>query len=519
MSAPILSEQEQLRREKLAELIMMGIEPYPAALFPVNTYSTDIKEEFSDEKASQFSDCCVAGRIMSVRDMGKANFAVIQDAKGRIQLYIKREEICPGDDKTLYDIVWKKLLDIGDFIGIKGYAFRTKTGEITLHVKEFTLLSKSLRPLPIVKEAEGHTFDAVTDPEFKYRQRYADLIINPSVRETFIKRTKLVNSIRAFLNERGALEVDTPVLQSIPGGAAARPFITHHNALDIPLYLRIANELYLKRLIVGGFDWVYEFSRNFRNEGMDRTHNPEFTILEFYTAYKDYFWMMETTEQLLERAALDVCGTTDITIGNKQLSFKAPFKRISIFDAIQEHTGFDVSRMNEDQLRSVCKQLHIAVDPTMGKAKLIDTIFGEKCEKQYIQPTFIIDYPVEMSPLTKKHRHKQGLVERFELMINGKEVANAYSELNDPIDQRERFEEQAQLAARGDDEAMFIDQDFLRALEYGMPPTAGIGFGIDRLCMLLTNSPSIQDVLLFPQMRPEKQQAEQQPGQDSEGTA
>jgi lysyl-tRNA synthetase class 2 len=509
MSAPILSEQEQLRREKLAELIMMGIEPYPAALFPVNAYSTDIKEQFSDEQAAQFADCCVAGRIMSVRDMGKANFAVIQDAKGRIQLYIKREEICPGDDKSLYDIVWKKLLDIGDFIGIKGYAFRTKTGEITLHVKEFTLLSKSLRPLPIVKEAEGHTFDAVTDPEFKYRQRYADLIINPSVRETFIKRTKLVNSIRAFLNERGALEVDTPVLQSIPGGAAARPFITHHNALDIPLYLRIANELYLKRLIVGGFDWVYEFSRNFRNEGMDRTHNPEFTILEFYTAYKDYFWMMETTEQLLERAALDVCGTTDITVGNKQLSFKAPFKRISIFDAIEEHTGFDVSRMNEDQLRSVCKQLHIAVDPTMGKAKLIDTIFGEKCEKQYIQPTFIVDYPVEMSPLTKKHRTKQGLVERFELMINGKEVANAYSELNDPIDQRERFEEQAQLAARGDDEAMFIDQDFLRALEYGMPPTAGIGFGIDRLCMLLTNSPSIQDVLLFPQMRPEKQQTEQ----------
>jgi len=509
MSAPILSEQEQLRREKLAELIMMGIEPYPAALFPVNTYSTDIKEQFSDEQAAQFADCCVAGRIMSVRDMGKANFAVIQDAKGRIQLYIKREEICPGDDKSLYDIVWKKLLDIGDFIGIKGYAFRTKTGEITLHVKEFTLLSKSLRPLPIVKEAEGHTFDAVTDPEFKYRQRYADLIINPSVRETFIKRTKLVNSIRTFLNERGALEVDTPVLQSIPGGAAARPFITHHNALDIPLYLRIANELYLKRLIVGGFDWVYEFSRNFRNEGMDRTHNPEFTILEFYTAYKDYFWMMETTEQLLERAAIDVCGTTDVTVGNKQLSFKAPFKRISIFDAIQEHTGFDVSRMSEDQLRSVCKQLHIAVDPTMGKAKLIDTIFGEKCEKQYIQPTFIVDYPVEMSPLTKKHRTKQGLVERFELMINGKEVANAYSELNDPIDQRERFEEQALLAARGDDEAMFIDQDFLRALEYGMPPTAGIGFGIDRLCMLLTNSPSIQDVLLFPQMRPEKQQTEQ----------
>jgi lysyl-tRNA synthetase class 2 len=365
-----------------------------------------------------------------------------------------------------------------------------------------------LRPLPIVKEAEGQTFDAVTDPEFKYRQRYADLIINPTVKETFIKRTKLINSIRTFLNERDALEVDTPVLQSIPGGAAARPFITHHNALDIPLYLRIANELYLKRLIVGGFDWVYEFSRNFRNEGMDRTHNPEFTILEFYTAYKDYFWMMETTEQLLEKAALDVCETTDVTVGDKTISFKAPFKRISIFDAIQEHTGFDISRMNEEQLRSVCKQLHIQVDNTMGKGKLIDAIFGEKCEKHYIQPTFIIDYPVEMSPLTKKHRDKQGLVERFELMINGKEIANAYSELNDPLDQRERFEEQVRLAERGDDEAMFIDQDFLRALEYGMPPTAGIGFGIDRLCMLLTNNPSIQDVLLFPQMRPEKKFSE-----------
>ncbi len=504
MSAIQLSEQEQLRREKLAELIMMGIEPYPAPLFPVNTYSTDIKENFTDENAAAFSECCLAGRIMSVRDMGKANFAVIQDSKGRFQLYIKRDDICPGEDKALYDIVWKKLIDIGDLIGVKGYVFRTKTGELTLHVKEFTLLSKSLRPLPIVKEAEGQTFDAVTDPEFKYRQRYADLIINPAVKDTFIKRTKLINSIRQFLNEHGALEVDTPVLQSIPGGAAARPFITHHNALDIPLYLRIANELYLKRLIVGGFDWVYEFSRNFRNEGMDRTHNPEFTILEFYTAYKDYFWMMETTEQLLEKAALDVCNTTEVTVGDKTISFKAPFKRISIYDAIQEHTGFDVSRMNEEQLRSVCKQLHIQVDNTMGKGKLIDAIFGEKCEKHYIQPTFIIDYPVEMSPLTKKHRDKQGLVERFELMINGKEIANAYSELNDPIDQRERFEEQVKLAERGDDEAMFIDQDFLRALEYGMPPTAGIGFGIDRLCMLLTNNPSIQDVLLFPQMRPEK---------------
>ena len=508
MSALQLSEQEQLRREKLAELIMMGIEPYPAPLFPVNMYSTDIKEKVNDNNISEFADCCVAGRIMSVRDMGKANFAVLQDGKGRVQVYIKRDDICPGEDKSLYDIVWKKLLDIGDFIGVKGYVFRTKTGELTIHVKEFTLLSKALRPLPIVKEAEGQTFDAVTDPEFKYRQRYADLIINPSVKETFTKRTKLINSIRAFLNEHGALEVDTPVLQSIPGGAAARPFITHHNALDIPLYLRIANELYLKRLIVGGFDWVYEFSRNFRNEGMDRTHNPEFTILEFYTAYKDYFWMMETTEQLLEKAALDVCETTDVTVGDKTISFKAPFKRISIFDAIQEHTGFDISRMNEEQLRSVCKQLHIQVDNTMGKGKLIDAIFGEKCEKHYIQPTFIIDYPVEMSPLTKKHRDKQGLVERFELMINGKEIANAYSELNDPIDQRERFEEQVRLAERGDDEAMFIDQDFLRALEYGMPPTAGIGFGIDRICMLLTNNPSIQDVLLFPQMRPEKKFSE-----------
>ncbi len=504
MSIQQLSEQELLRREKLAELIMMGIEPYPAPLFPVNAFSTDIKSNYTEEKKEEFADVCLAGRIMSVRDMGKANFCVIQDSKGRIQLYIKRDEICPGEDKTFYDIVWKKLLDIGDIIGIKGRVFTTKTGETSVHVSELTLLSKSLHPLPIVKEAEGQTFDAVTDPEFKYRQRYADLIINPAVKETFIKRTKLVNSIRAFLNNHGALEVDTPVLQSIPGGAAARPFMTHHNALDIPLYLRIANELYLKRLIVGGFDWVYEFSRNFRNEGMDRTHNPEFTILEFYTAYKDYFWMMETTEQLLEKAAMDVCGITDVTVGDKTISFKAPFKRISIYDAILEHTGTDVSKMNEDQLRSVCKQLHIQVDNTMGKGKLIDELFGGKCEKNYVQPTFIIDYPVEMSPLTKKHRDKHGLVERFELIINGKEIANAYSELNDPIDQRERFEEQAKLMERGDDEAMFIDYDFLRALEYGMPPTSGIGFGIDRLCMLLTNSASIQDVLLFPQMRPEQ---------------
>ncbi|MBS1621820.1 MAG: lysine--tRNA ligase [Bacteroidetes bacterium] len=504
MQTQHLSEQELLRREKLAELIMMGIEPYPAPLYPVNSNSAYIKEKFSEEKKTDFADVCLAGRIMSVRDMGKANFAVIQDAHGRIQLYIRRDDICPGEDKSLYDIVWKKLLDIGDIIGIKGYVFITKTGETSVHVKELTLLAKSLRPLPIVKEAEGQTFDAVTDPEFKYRQRYADLIINPSVKEVFLKRTKLINSIREFLNTREALEVDTPVLQAIPGGAAAKPFITHHNALDVPFYLRIANELYLKRLIVGGFDWVYEFSRNFRNEGMDRTHNPEFTILEFYVAYKDYLWMMETTEQLLEKAAMDVCGSTDVPVNDKTISFKAPYKRISIYDAIKEYTGFDVSKMNEEHLRSACKQMHVEVDKTMGKGKLIDAIFGAKCEQHFIQPTFIIDYPVEMSPLTKKHRSERGLVERFELIVNGKEIANAYSELNDPIDQRERFEEQAKLMERGDDEAMYIDYDFLRALEYGMPPTSGIGFGIDRICMLLTNQPSIQDVLLFPQMRPEK---------------
>ena len=503
MSIQHLSEQEQLRREKLAEMIMMGIDPYPAAMYPVNTNSIDIKENFSEATKEKYTDLCIAGRIMSVRDMGKANFAVIQDAHGRIQLYIRRDDICPGEDKSMYDIVWKKLIDIGDIIGVRGYAFVTKTGETSIHVKELNILSKALRPLPIVKEAEGETFDAVTDPEFRYRQRYADLIINPAVKEVFIKRTKLVNSIREFLNDRGALEVDTPVLQSIPGGAAARPFITHHNALDIPFYLRIANELYLKRLIVGGFDWVYEFSRNFRNEGMDRTHNPEFTILEFYTAYKDYLWMMEITEQLLEKAALDVCGTTEVKVGEQNISFKAPFRRITIYDAIKEHTGFDVSNMSEEHLLSVCKQLKIETDKSMGRAKLIDSIFGEKCEKNFVQPTFIIDYPVEMSPLTKRHRSKQGLVERFELMINGKEIANAYSELNDPIDQRERFEEQIKLMERGDEEAMFIDHDFLRALEYGMPPTSGIGFGIDRLCMLLTNQASIQDVLFFPQMRPE----------------
>ena len=499
-----LSEQELIRREKLTEMIKAGIEPYPAALYPVNSNSVYIKQNYSEANKEQFADVCIAGRVMSVRDMGKANFAVIQDSVGKIQIYIRRDDICPGEDKSLYDIVWKKLVDLGDIIGVKGYAFITKTGETSIHAKELTILSKSLKPLPVVREADGQVFDAVTDPEFKYRQRYVDLIVNPDVRETFIKRTKLINAMRSFLNERGALEVDTPVLQSIPGGAAARPFTTHHNALDIPMYLRIANELYLKRLIVGGFDWVYEFSRDFRNEGMDRTHNPEFTVLEFYVAYKDYLWMMETTEQMLEYTALAVNGTTRVTIDGKQIDFKAPYPRISMYDAIKEHTGFDIADMDEEGLREVCKQLHIHADASMGKGKLIDEIFSEKCEDHYVQPTFITDYPVEMSPLTKKHRDKAGLVERFELMANGKEIANAYSELNDPIEQRERFEEQARLMERGDEEAMFIDYDFLRALEYGMPPTSGIGLGIDRICMFLLNQPSIQDVLLFPMMRPER---------------
>ncbi|MCO5241595.1 MAG: lysine--tRNA ligase [Chitinophagaceae bacterium] len=508
MSTSHLSEQESIRRAKRQELEKLGIDPYPAEAFPVTHTALDIKNNFSEENKAHFADISFAGRIMGIRDMGKASFAVLQDHSGRIQIYVKRDDICTGEDKTLYNTVWKKLLDIGDIIGVKGYGFITKTGETSIHVTSFTLLSKSLKPLPVVKEAEGESFDAVTDPEFKYRQRYADMIINPQVRKTFAKRTLMINTIRDFLNEHGALEVDTPVLQSIPGGAAARPFITHHNALDIPLYLRIANELYLKRLIVGGFDWVYEFSRNFRNEGMDRTHNPEFTILEFYVAYKDYFWMMNTTENLLEQVAVALHHTTDVPVGDKVISFKAPFKRVSIYDAIKEHTGIDISAMDEAALRETCKKLHIDTTPGMGRGKLIDCIFGEKCEQHYIEPTFIIDYPVEMSPLTKKHRSKPGLVERFELMINGKEIANAYSELNDPIDQRERFEEQVRLMERGDEEAMFIDHDFLRALEYGMPPTAGIGIGIDRLCMLLTNQPSIQDVLFFPQMRPEKREGD-----------
>ncbi len=500
-----LSEQELIRRAKLRKITEAGYDPYPAPLYRVNAYSKDIKDHYTEDKKEEFANVCVAGRIMSINDKGKVFFIKIQDSKGIIQLYVKRDELCPGEDKRFWEYVVKGGLDLGDIIGVEGFVFITKTGETSIHVQSLTLLTKSLKPLPVVKrDDEGNVFDEVTDPEFRYRQRYADLIINPGVRETFVKITKMKNAIRHYLNERGALEVDTPVLQSIPGGALARPFVTHHNALDIPLYMRIANELYLKRLIVGGFDWVYEFSRNFRNEGMDRTHNPEFTILEFYTAYKDYLWMMEITEQMLEETAIATNGTTDVDVAGKTISFKAPFKRVSIYDAIKEHTGFDISEMDETGLREVCKQLHLPVDNTMGKGKLVDEIFGGKCEAHYVQPTFIIDYPVEMSPLTKKHRNKKGLVERFELIINGKEIANAYSELNDPLDQRERFEEQVKLQERGDEEAMFIDYDFLRALEYGMPPTAGIGIGIERLAMLLTGQSSIQDVLLFPQMRPEK---------------
>jgi lysyl-tRNA synthetase class 2 len=506
-----LSEQEIVRRESLAKLKELGIDPYPAEEFIITNTSTEIKDGYQEEilddgtkNRLNFQEVSLAGRLMASREAGKAMFLNIQDTDGRIQLYMKRDEMMQGEDATFFDIVIKKLLDIGDYVGVKGYAFKTKTGETTVHVKEFKILAKALRPLPVVKtDAEGNVFDAFSDPELRYRQRYVDLTVNQGVKDVFIKRTKLVKTIRDFLNEHGAMEVDTPVLQNIPGGAAARPFKTHHNALDIPFFLRIANELYLKRLVVGGFDFVYEFSRNFRNEGMDRTHNPEFTVLEFYVAYRDYFWMMDFTEVLLEKIAMELHGTTDVQVGDKVISFKAPFKRIGILDAIQEATGIDVSGMNEDELRATCKKLHIEVDNTMGKGKMIDELFSEKCEKSYTQPTFIIDYPVEMSPLTKKHRSKPGLVERFELMINGKEVANAYSELNDPIDQRERFEEQMRLMDKGDDEAMYIDYDFLRAMEYGMPPMAGIGIGIDRLTMLMTNQPSIQEVLFFPQMRPE----------------
>ena len=499
-----LSEQEIIRRNSMDELRRMGIEPYPAAEYPVNAYTTEIKETFSDDAPQR--EVSVAGRIMSRRIMGKASFMELKDSKGRIQVYISRDDLCPGDDKELYNTIFKKLLDIGDFVGIEGYVFRTQTGEITIHARKLTVLSKSLRPLPIVKTKDGVVYDAFNDPELRYRQRYVDLIVNEGVKDIFLKRTKMVNAMRNFINAHGYVEVDTPVLQPIPGGAAARPFITHHNALDIPLYLRIANELYLKRLIVGGFEGVYEFSRDFRNEGMDRTHNPEFTVMEMYVSYKDYNWMMKFTEEMLETICLAVNGTTEVMVGENKINFKAPYKRITMLDSIREHTGIDISGMDEDQLRETCKKLNIEVDETMGKGKLIDEIFGAKCEGNYIQPTFIIDYPIEMSPLTKRHRNNPQLTERFELMVNGKELANAYSELNDPIDQRERFQEQLRLSEKGDDEAMFIDQDFLRALEYGMPPTAGIGIGMDRLAMLMTNQNTIQEVLLFPQMRPEKVQ-------------
>ena len=499
-----LSEQEIIRRNSLDEMRKMGIEPYPAAEYIVNAYTDEIKETFSDDAPQR--EVSVAGRIMSRRIMGKASFIELKDSKGRIQVYISRDDLCPGEDKELYNTVFKKLLDIGDFIGIKGYVFRTQMGEITIHAQELTVLSKSLRPLPIVKVKDGVVYDAFEDPELRYRQRYVDLVVNEGVKEIFIKRNKVYNSMREFFNARGYMEVETPILQSIPGGAAARPFITHHNALDIPLYLRIADELYLKRLIVGGFEGVYEFSKNFRNEGMDRTHNPEFTCMEIYVSYKDYNWMMNVTEQMLEKIALDVNGTTQVKIGDNLIDFKAPYKRVTMIDAIKEFTGIDITGMDEAQLRDVCRQLNIEIDDSMGKGKLIDEIFGEKCEGNYIQPTFITDYPIEMSPLTKRHRNNPELTERFELMVNGKELCNAYSELNDPIDQRYRFEEQLRLSEKGDDEAMFIDNDFIRALEYGMPPTSGMGIGMDRLVMLMTGQSTIQEVLFFPQMRPEKTQ-------------
>ena len=497
----ILSEQEQIRRDALAEIRKLGIDPYPAAEYKTNVFASEILQKF-DDSISNYQEVSLAGRIMSRRIMGNASFAELMDSSGRIQIYVRRDEICRGEDKTLYNTLFKHLLDIGDIIGVKGHVFRTQTGEITVHVNEFTLLCKSVRPLPIVKEKDGVVFDAVTDPEMRYRQRYVDLIVNPHVRDVFRNRTRIIESMRGLFNSRGYLEVETPVLQPIPGGANARPFITHHNALDIPLYLRIANELYLKRLIVGGFEGVYEFSKDFRNEGMDRNHNPEFTVMEIYVAYKDYNWMMTFTEEIIKKAVLEIHGRTEIEYGDKSLNLNPPFKRISMTDAIMENTGVDISGMAEDDLRKVCDRLDVAHTPEMGKGKLIDAIFSEKCEHNYIQPTFIIDYPAETSPLTKKHRSKPGLVERFELMINGKEIANAYSELNDPVDQLERFQDQLKLSEKGDDEAMFIDLDFVKALEYGMPPTSGMGIGIDRLTMLLTNQPSIQDVLLFPQMKP-----------------
>ena len=508
-----LSEQEIIRRESLAKLRELGIEPYPAPLYPVNTSTKEILEGYDPEKGN-FNEVCIAGRIMSRRIMGAASFMGLQDADGRIQVYVNRDEICPGEDKTMYNTVFKKLLDIGDVVGIKGFAFITKTGQLSVHAKELTLLSKSLKVLPIVKEADGKVFDAFSDPELRYRQRYVDLIVNPQVKDVFVKRAKIVATMREYFNNAGCLEVETPILQSIPGGATARPFITHHNALDIPLYLRIANELYLKRLIVGGYNGVYEFAKDFRNEGMDKTHNPEFTCMEIYVAYKDYIWMMEFVEKMLEKISTVVNGTTQVTIGENTVDFKAGYRRLPILEAIKEYAGVDVKGMDEDQLRETCKKLNVEIDPTMGKGKPIDAIFGEYCEKNLIQPTFITDYPVEMSPLTKRHREDPTLTERFELFVCGKELANAYSELNDPIDQLERFEEQAALKSKGDDEAMFIDYDFVRALEYGMPPTSGLGMGIDRLTMFMTGQSTIQDVLFFPQMRPEKAAARQEGEQE-----
>jgi len=503
-----LSEQEIIRRQSKEELEKLGINPYPAALFEINASANEILQNFSPEK-NNYQNISIAGRIMSRRIMGSAAFAELQDDSGRIQIYVRRDDLSPGEDKTLYNTVFKKLLDIGDIIGVQGHVFKTQTGEISVHVSKLTVLSKSLRPLPVVKETEDEKgnvvrHDAFTDPELRYRQRYVDLIVNPQVRDTFVKRTQLVNSMREYLNKKGYLEVETPILQPLYGGAAARPFKTHHNALDMTLYLRIANELYLKRLIVGGFPGVYEFSKDFRNEGMSRFHNPEFTQIELYVAYKDYYWMMDLVEEMIEKATLDMHGKTQVQVGENVIDFKRPWKRYTMFEAIAHFTGIDISKMNENELRDTCRKLHVPMDDTMGKGKLIDQIFGERCEPQLIQPTFIMDYPIEMSPLAKKHRSQPGLVERFEAICNRKEIANSFSELNDPIDQRERFEEQLELGKRGDEEAMTLDEDFLRALEYGMPPTAGLGIGIDRLAMIMTNSPSIQDVLFFPQMKPEK---------------
>lgn len=497
-----LSEQEIIRRNSMNELRAMGIEPYPAAEYVTNAFSTDIKNEFKDDAEPR--QVSIAGRMMGRRVMGKASFVELQDSKGRIQVYITRDDICPGEDKELYNSVFKRLLDLGDFIGIEGFVFRTQMGEISVHAQRLTVLSKSIKPLPTVKYKDGVTYDSFEDPEMRYRQRYVDIAVNDGVKDIFIKRTKVYSSMREYFNSRGYLEVETPILQSIPGGASARPFITHHNALDIPLYLRIADELYLKRLIVGGFEGVYEFSKNFRNEGMDRTHNPEFTAMEIYVSYKDYNWMMTFTENMIEKICLDVNGTTELKVGDNVINFKTPYKRITMLDSIKEFTGYDLNGMDEQQIREVCQKLKMEVDETMGKGKLIDEIFGEFCEGNYIQPTFITDYPIEMSPLCKRHRSNPDLTERFELMVNGKELANAYSELNDPIDQLNRFQDQLRLSEKGDDEAMFIDTDFVRALEYGMPPTSGMGIGMDRLVMLMTGQTTIQEVLFFPQMRPEK---------------